>query len=67
MQCPLPDVGGVAFGVGEDSFFSELRSGTFDGFGVVGKTACSFNPFVEVAQVDDFAVAFGYFVEEPLP
>ena len=33
----------------------------------MGKAACAFDPFVEVAQVDGFMIAFGHFVEEPLP
>ena len=41
--------------------------GAVDGFGVVGKASRSFNPFVEVAQVDDFVAAFGHLIEEPLP
>jgi len=33
----------------------------------MGDAACSFDPFVEVAQVDDFKAAFGHFIKEPLP
>ena len=57
LKRPLPDVGGVAFGVGEYSFVPELLGCTFDGFGVVGKTSCSFDSFVEVTKVDDFGAA----------
>ena len=67
LQRPLPDVSRVAFGLGKYSFVSELRGGTFDGFGVVGKAACFVDPFVEVSKVDDFVAAFGHLIEEPLP
>ena len=58
---------GVAFGMDEDAGVHELLCGAFDGFAVMGKTACSFDPFVEVAKVDNFGASFSPFVEKPLP
>jgi hypothetical protein len=33
----------------------------------MGDAACSFDPFVKVAQVDDFKAAFVHLIKEPLP